>query len=230
MDEEKLAYLAGFIIGDGNLGDGYIVRAVEESKVFMEDVFAKTFDDVFGKKPKIYFDSFNNSYVAYVHCKAIWEYLAEDVGIQTRTKSRTATVPKLIANGSERIKMQFVSGIFDAEGSVILMNDSHHRAGYLRIQFKVYSRTIAGEIASMLSSFGISNRLYEYSEFSMIQINGRARCEKFNDIVGFKHPAKDTKLRLFLQRKTRGKEFISVARLRKRSRSESEYPATGFPG
>ena len=195
---EKLAYLSGFIVGDGNLGEGYIIRAVEENKDFIENIFSETFNEVFGRKPKIYFDKYNNSFVAYVHCKNIWEFLANEVGVETRTKSRTVKTPLLIASGSQRLKIAFISGIFDAEGSVILMKDSHHKNGYPRIQLKMCSSILVGEISSMLRIFGIMNKEYKYSTFSMIQINGKKQCKNFNDIVGFKHPVKDEKLRALL--------------------------------
>ena len=195
---EKISYLSGFIIGDGNLGKGYIIRAVEENKGFIEDVFCEIFNDVFNRKPKIYFDKFNNSFVAYVHCKEIWNYLAVNVGIETRTKSRTVKTPSMILNGSEKIKSAFISGIFDAEGSVIIMNDNHHKSGYLRIQLKMCSHDLVSEISTFLSELGIKNRLYKYNTFSMIQINGKEQCGKFKNIIGFKHSLKNAKLRAFL--------------------------------
>lgn len=197
-NSENLAYLTGFIIGDGNLGDGYIVRAVEENIEFIDNIYSELFNKVFGVKPKIYFDKFNNSYVAYIHCKNIWEYLSDIVGIETRTKSRTVITPVMVEKGNTKQKIAFISGIFDAEGSVILMKDSHHKKGYLRIQLKMCSKLLVKQISYMLSFFGIGNRLYQYHNFSMIQINGRNQCKIFYDIIGFKHPIKNKKLKALL--------------------------------
>ena len=196
--EQKLAYLAGFIIGDGNLGDGYIIRAVEENKNFIKNVFSEMFIEVFGRKPKVYFDRYNNSYVAYLHCKNIWGFLAKDVGIETKTKSRTVKTPDMIVRGSDHVKAAFLSGIFDAEGSVILMKDPHHKNGYLRIQLKMCSSELVEEISLSLSGLGIRNSLYHYKEFSMIQINGKKQCRKFNEIIGFNHCSKNQKLMALL--------------------------------
>ena len=78
---ENLAYVTGFILGDGNLGNGYLVRAVEENEAFLNK-FSEIFESIFKRKPKIYFDKFNRSYVAYVHSKKIWQFLS-DFGINT---------------------------------------------------------------------------------------------------------------------------------------------------
>ena len=47
----EMAYLAGFIIGDGNISnEDYRIRAVEENEMFIK-FFAETFGKTFGKTP-----------------------------------------------------------------------------------------------------------------------------------------------------------------------------------
>ena len=96
------------------------------------------------------------------------------------------------------VKKSFISGIFDAEGSVIQMKDKRHNNGYPRIQFKICSHKITKEIHELLESFGINSKLYHYDIFSMIQINGKIQCKKFHDKIGFAHPIKNQKLRTLL--------------------------------
>ena len=187
---EDLAYLLGFIIGDGNLGQGYIVRAVEEHKEFIEQ-YSDVFENVFNRRPKIYFDKYNNSYVAYLHSKKIWNFLVE-CEIPHGTKSRTARLPSQLKNS--RHAKDFISGIFDAEGFVIMMRDPHHVNGYLRIQFKIFNHDLAKDIFDELIGIGLSPRLYNYNEFSMIHLNGKKQCKLFHDNIGFRHPIKKSKL------------------------------------
>ena len=195
--EEKLSYILGFFIGDGNLGNGYIIRAVEENKEFIEE-YSKIFFDIFQKMPKIYFDKFNNSYVAYVHSKRIWKHFVNILEVPPGTKSRIVAIPRIISDSSETVKKEFIAGIFDAEGSITNMKDSHHRHGYPRIQFKVCSRKLAEDVFTMLTSFGIGAKLYTYHDFSVIHINGRKECTLFHERVGFKHLIKNKKLRTLL--------------------------------
>jgi hypothetical protein len=187
---KDLAYLMGFIIGDGNLGQGYIIRAVEEHKEFIES-YTNLFEKVFNRRPKIYFDKFNNSYVAYLHSKAIWNFFVSN-GIPSGTKSRTARLPSEIRD--TEFAKYFISGIFDAEGSIFLMKDSHHMNGYPRIQFKIHNHGLTKDIFDELVGIGLKPRLYKYKEFSMIHINGRKQCKIFHVNVGFQHPIKKRKL------------------------------------
>jgi len=220
---KHLAYLAGFIIGDGNLSSGYLIRAVEENRDFIErfsDIFLKVFD----KRPKIYFDKYNNSYVAYIHSKKIWNFLVCEFGIPAGNKSRTLRMPKKIMKAEKSVLCAFLSGIFDAEGSVFLMKDSHHKSGYIRIQIKMHNHKFIKEVYEKIKLLGINPRVYRYDDFSMIQINGRRECKKFHDMIGFGHPIKNGKISNYLTKNTwQGVCFSGEVKVS--SQSESESPA-----
>ena len=194
--DEKLAYLTGFIIGDGNLGQGYIIRAVDENEEFISTVYSTIFENVFQARPKMYFDKYNKSFVAYIHSKKIWNTLVE-TGVQSGTKSRTANVPHC-AYKNVKSKMAFISGIFDAEGSIFIMKDKAHRNGYPRLQMKMCNRPITEFITENLKQIGMNPRLYHYPDFSVIQMYGKTQCNLFHNNVGFKHPIKNAKLRMLL--------------------------------
>src|SRR3989338_3871474 len=88
---DNLAYLIGFITGDGNLSSAYLVRAVEENEEFINS-FSTLFDNEFGRRPKVYFDRFNGSFVAYLHSKSIWQQINEagvPLGDTSRIVDRT---------------------------------------------------------------------------------------------------------------------------------------------
>lgn len=219
---ENLAYLAGFIIGDGNLSKGYLIRAVEENRDFIEH-FSDIFLGVFGRRPKIYFDKYNNSYVAYIHSKRIWNFLVR-FGIPPGNKSRTVRIPEKIMRSEKHVLCSFLSGIFDAEGSVFLMMDSRHKSGYIRIQLKMHNNSLVKEIYEKLVFLGIKPRIYKYDDFSMIQINGRKECKKFHDMIGFGHPIKNGKISNYLTKNTWQGVYLS-GEVKVSSQSESESPA-----
>ena len=201
MITPELAYVAGFIIGDGNLSDKYLVRAVEKNEKFIREIFSNKFYASFGVLPKTYFDRYNNSYVAYVHSKRIWSALNE-LNIPKGNKSRTVRIPEQIRLSNVPIKSAFLSAIFDAEGSVIIMKDSHHPNGYIRIQLKVHNVKLAKDIFDMLSDFGLRPRIYFYGYFAVLQLNGKKQCKLFLEKVGFKHPLKNEKMSIFLAKNT----------------------------
>lgn len=194
---EDVAYVAGFVIGDGNLSKSYLVRAVEENALFI-NLFSEIFQRAFNERPKIYFDHFNNSFVAYLYSRPIWEFLVNELNIPSGNKSRTVRIPSKIISSEMKIKTAFLSGIFDAEGSIIRTKDSHHPNGYTRIQFKVHNNELAEDIYKLLLELKFKPRIYKYPEFSMVNLHGTSQCQLFLEKIGFKHPIKSDKLRHFL--------------------------------
>ncbi len=194
----EAAYVAGFIIGDGNLAiTRYLVRAVEENEEFA-DKFAEIFQKAFGKRPKIYFDKFNNSNVVYTHSKKIWEFLKNELEIPVGDKTRSAIIPSIIANAMVGIKSAFLSGIFDAEGSVVELKNKKWPNGRPQIQLKMHNPNFVMDLHKMLKDLGIDTRLYSYDDFALIYITGASHCKLFSEIAGFKHLVKNQKLRRFL--------------------------------
>ncbi len=118
--------------------------------------------------------------------------------IPSGTKSQIIRIPKFVSKSALKVKKEFISGIFDAEASVLKMIDSHHPKGYPRIQFKVVSHAITKDIHDILKLLDINSRIYRYNTFSMIHINGKTQCRLFHDKIGFRHPIKDKRLRALL--------------------------------
>lgn len=194
---EDSAYVTGFIIGDGNLSRSYLVRAVEENESFIS-LFSEIFRRAFNETPKVYFDRFNNSFVAYLYSKRIWEFFVNELKIPSGNKSRIVRLPTKIKNSKVEIKTAFLSGIFDAEGSIMRTKDSHHPNGYTRIQFKVHNNELAEDIYGLLIELGLHPRIYKYKDFSMVNLHGKTQCQLFSEKIGFKHPVKSDKLGHFL--------------------------------
>ena len=194
----EVAYVAGFIIGDGNLATTrYLVRAVEENENFVQK-FVEIFNKAFGKKPKTYFDKFNNSHVVYTHSKRIWEFLKNELEIPVGDKTRTTVIPLAIADANVEIKSAFLSGIFDAEGSVVKLVNKKYPNGYPQIQLKMHNPKFVKGIHEMLKSLGIDSSLYSYADFALIYIRGTEQSRMFSKIVGFNHYIKAQKLGYFL--------------------------------
>lgn len=194
----EMAYLTGFIIGDGNLSLDYRVRVVEEDENYIK-IYSQLFEKVFGKKSTITFDKYNNSFVAYVCSKKIWSFFVDELGIPKGTKSRIVRIPEKIMNGNNDLKAAVLSGLFDAESSVIIMKDKiHHPRGYLKIQLKVYNLGLANDIFKLLSELNLKPRIYNYNEFSMVNLHGKMQGRMFLEKIGYRHPRKDEKLRRFL--------------------------------
>ena len=74
----------------------------------------------------------------------------------------------------------------------------HHPRGYLKIQLKVHNKGLAKDIHEMLQDLGFKPRLYEYDDFSMVNLHGKSQGNLFLQKIGFKHPAKMNKIRRIL--------------------------------
>jgi len=217
----EIAYITGFLIGDGNISDDYRIRAVEENEDYI-GFFAEMFGKAFGKSPKIYFDKYNNSFVAYVYSKEIWEFLVTELEIPKGNKSRIVKIPSKIRDSAEKIKSAFLSGIFDAEGCVTKVKDSHHPRGYLKIQFKVVNRGLVEDVSGVLKDLGIGCKVYHYNGFSLVYILGKTQSKLFLEKVGFKHPKKHEKLINAFSPSSNGAGSLCQWQGESRSESESE--------
>lgn len=201
---KNISYLIGFMIGDGNLAadcSKNLVRMSEENEELVyeiKDMFRKEFNE----NMKIYFDTYNNSFVLYKYSEKLWKYFVDEMKILSGTKSRIVRVPDQIMKTTDENKAAFLSGIFDAEGSVLnIKQKKSHPRGYLRIQFKVSSKNLAHEIYILLQELGMKPRIhnYEYRKeiCSFIHLNGKEQGKLFLKKVGFKHRIKNKKLNTF---------------------------------
>ncbi len=186
-----LAYLLGFAFGDGNLSKkGYLVRLYDENPKFVSNVLKEKFIHHFGEKPGVSFDSNNNSYVLYKRSRAIWKEF-RDHGLPPGRKARIISVPEIIMSGSRAIRMEFVSGVFDAEASIARQrHKDKHPLGYRSFQVKMFSPRFIDGLGLLLSKISprFCPRFYHYSYGSFLRLNGERQLKFVISLLKLEHP------------------------------------------
>ena len=186
-----VAYILGYVIGDGNLSKtSYLIRLYDSNREFVENVLAKMFREAFNVRPLIYYDRHNNSYVLYKSSKKIWLRL-RSLGVPAGKKAKTVSVPETIIDSKDEIvKREFLSGIFDAEACVTSFRQKHkHPRGYTILELKMSNPHLIIQISELLSSItDIKVRTYVYTHNGILRINGRRQVVKAITELNLKHP------------------------------------------
>lgn len=112
--DPKMAYLIGWICGDGNLQIGinhYIVKISEKSLDQLKFILKPLFDDVFKVDSPI-FRRYGNGYSIQIGSKLILKFFTNVLDVEV------GRIPKIVNDFDEVNKKYFLMGIFDSEGYV----------------------------------------------------------------------------------------------------------------
>ncbi len=217
MTHKAIAYILGFVLGDGNISrSGFLVRLYEQNLQFVQTVLKPRFSECFGVEPGISFDKSNNSYVLHKRSEVVWRQL-HDSGVPPGRKARIIVVPEHISLADSTIKSAFVSGVFDAEASQTLFVEAdRHPRGYPYFEVKMYSPTFIEGLGKLL--VGISDefkpRIYHYDYGSILRLNGRKQLSLVSSHLHLMHPRFNRPL---ADLETRAGELTVMARLRVQS-------------
>jgi intein/homing endonuclease len=186
-----LEYILGFVLGDGNISkSGSLVRLYDQNYEFVSTTLRNAFVNVFDVNPSISFDRFNNSYVLHKWSKRIWTQL-HSLGVPAGKKARIITVPETIKLGTVEQKSSFISGVFDAEGSLTSFSEKRrHPTGYPYFEVKMYSPRFIDDLQSLLTEVSVefSPRIYHYNYGSILRLNGKKQIELIWSHLKLLHP------------------------------------------
>lgn len=155
----KLAYLMGYIMGDGHLatpsdtisnGSEYNaeIRITTNEKYHLE-YLQQIFLDLFSYKPPLFKEK--TFYRLIGRSKVIHRFLAKVCGIPTGNKKEKTLVPSVL-NKNHTLEKYFLSGFFDADGSVAV---SKNKVRGIRI--KQHNERILKQCYKILKEDGIKS-------------------------------------------------------------------------
>lgn len=109
----KLAYLIGWICGDGSLNrqHNYVLKISEKSKKQLKLVLKPLLNEIFNVNSPIFKRS-PGGYAIQIGSKSIFIFLTRIL------KIRVGRVPEFIKDENDKIKSCFLAGFFDADGYV----------------------------------------------------------------------------------------------------------------
>ena len=151
MTHSAVSYILGFVIGDGNISKtNYLIRLYDQNQQFVEKTLKALFEQSFGIVPKVSFDKSNNSYLLYKGSKVVWQQL-HDLGVPVGRKARTIVIPDHIVLADSTTKSFFISGVFDAEGSLAsFAEEDRHPRGYPYFELKMFNPKFVEGLGKLL--------------------------------------------------------------------------------
>ena len=125
----ELAYLIGFISGDGHLLDpikekkrtGYFefrLEITDEKEYVLKNYVNTYLKKIFDLNFNIYKYKNRNAYEYYITSKVLFLFLNKIVGLPEGKKGGRLHIPKIILNSNSKIKSSYLKGFFDSDGFV----------------------------------------------------------------------------------------------------------------
>ena len=197
---EDIAYSIGLIGGDGSLISSdkeNSLHIVDCSYDFHKNVISPLFLRIFKKEPKISSMTTKLRRITYrsrFRDKEIVRYYL--AFLPSKNKTYEMRTPLEIMNGGERIKIGYLRGWMDAEGSVTSTKTVRKSKIYVypKITFQVANECIRNELTSIMSQLGIHFTIWDYKNMRGFQIVGK-HTRKYFDLVDFLHPEKTSRTR-----------------------------------
>jgi DNA-binding transcriptional regulator WhiA len=168
-----------------------LIRLYDRNLQFVESTLRQQFTEAFGVESGISFDKSNNSNVLYKRSKEVWNRL-HDLGVPAGRKARIIVIPDHIKSSDDiTIKSSFISGVFDAEGSLTSFSETdRHPRGYHYFEVKMYSPRFIEGLRSLLLdvSCEFRPRVYHYGYGSILRLNGRKQLSLVSSRLNLMHP------------------------------------------
>jgi len=204
---EKLAYLVGFISGDGHICvrkykheySIFCTGNLIDEKYFYKNFIRKIFIDLFKITPKIRIDKKNNTINLVVYSKRLVFYLSDYCGIPIGAKSGKIKIGRIF-NSSFNLKCAFIQGFVDADFSLCLKKRYKKIPYYPVISGTSKSKKVILEISNFLRNstnitFSLNlNKIQYDNRFKNkmtvthnIHIYGRKNLSEWVKIIGFRN-------------------------------------------
>ena len=189
--DEKIGWLAGYILGDGSFGKVKAnlkhLKYYQRLRMFdgRKDNLIKAqtiIKELIGKEIKIQKDSRCQTYVLTVVSQKLVDWLQKLSGINGPKDNQLAIKPLLIKS-PKSVVAALLAGLLDSDGCVA--------GNRQRVSFDTESGVLAEQVASLLSIFGIRTRVREkqaqkthWHKMYEVAIDGAVQLEYLNVFLG----------------------------------------------
>ncbi|TXH05430.1 MAG: hypothetical protein E6R05_02055 [Candidatus Moraniibacteriota bacterium] len=174
----ELAYLYGFILGDGHIEkhprtEKLVITLNTKYPILIKNVERVMFT-VFGKMPKVSLDNSSECCRVYIYEK----YLSRRLHIKTGNKGQLLHIVPSWINRSKKFTLSFVKGLFEAEGSV-----SVHLPTYTyNMSFANKNRSLLDIVENILLSLGLHPEKREV----VVRLRRKNEVEYFRKLINFR--------------------------------------------
>jgi len=169
LSAEK-AYILGVLCGDGCINHKMAKLEIRKDKEFIE-AFVNCLQEVYGLEFKPYYYKKRDSLIVY----AASEIICKDLLGYGKFGTFEWNIPSKVILSNEKIRANFLRGLFDSEGSatkyVVTMSSANFNG--------------LNEVGKMLEEMGIKNTVKKRGKYSYMHICGRERLRMFREKIGF---------------------------------------------
>jgi intein/homing endonuclease len=191
----SFAYFLGYLLGDGSVSMkrptiALVCHSIEENQ-FCRFVLVPLVTKLFGIKPTLYKRKDKNAYTVQFDSRRVVTHLANEIRFPIGETPKT--VPKVILRGATRIKIAFVRGYFDADGSLIFSKKTYSKHVYPSIELKCVYFAVLADVQVILRQFGFRTSIGRSVESWVLRINGVEMLKRWMRIIGsdnIKHNSK----------------------------------------
>ncbi|NJE05911.1 helix-turn-helix domain-containing protein [Thermococcus sp. M36] len=219
--DERLAYFAGLVAGDGDVskaGWGVSVRFSNDNTELRKE-FIELTGELFGIEAKESAQDGRTPAVRF-HSRVI-AHILEKLGVPLSPKSNRLDIPPRLFNAPRKVLAAYIRGLFDCDGNVVLRKE-----GSSYIEFDTTSEKLARKLQLALLRFGIISHLrkrkrrrYESTINGKKVVSRHDRWElkiygenalRFAREIGFRHPDKRKRLEKLIETLENSKRDTNV--------------------
>ncbi len=211
-----LAYLAGFINGDGHLcyrkdKNEYSIFCsgnLKDEVEFYNQILIPLFKELFNVNMKIKTQKSNSTYNLIFYSKELFTFLSDKLSIPTGAKSSIVRVPEIIKGLG--LTKEFICGFADADFSFMIKKRYRKIPYYPIISGASKSKMIIEDIADFLKENEIpfykkldktiKDRRYGSSKISILTVYGHDNLARWMKTVGFRNAKILRKIELWKER------------------------------
>ncbi|WP_287582786.1 beta-CASP ribonuclease aCPSF1 [Candidatus Borrarchaeum sp.] len=177
----ELARLVGYIQGDGHKSNEYSFRITEMDQMLILS-YSRLITQLFRVKPSVRErkDTQTPTYTISVNNAQILRFLESNFST-IFSKSKDLEVPEIIQDAPLSIKQEYLKGLFDAEGTVVI-----------GIKFCSYSHKLLRQVQFLLYQLDIPSSVH--LKGNVIRLASPYALKRFSELVGFTAPTKNKKL------------------------------------
>jgi intein/homing endonuclease len=201
IKENGLAYLLGIIVGDGHIGRNDSLISITSEDCFIIDKFLNYFDspdrkititDKNGNKDVKELRAYSNKF----------NQLLKHIGFSSENKLH---IPQKVSNSTKQNVVDFISGLFDADGSINQRGNIKKNSKSCNIELYSCSKKMLEQIHCLLLKLGVMSSLSlklkagktvimgkecNNKDNYRLTISGRKDIRVFSEQIGFKLPRK----------------------------------------
>ena len=185
--DERFAYFLGFLLGDGCLGrlsDPYLklVGDLVDERDYYDRFLVPLILGLFGIGVRPRIKKGQQAYEIAFARKQLIEYLVSKIGFPGWGEAKF--IPEVIRKSSDAVKCAFLSGLFDADGTLVFSLKTYGSYCYPTVEIKSVDLSIVNTTKEMLTQLGFMASIRKSAESWVVSVNGIAQLEMWMKLIG----------------------------------------------